>query len=412
MNSNSIFQNKLDVEGLGQVFTPDSVVNFMLSLRENQGLCLEPSAGDGAFIKLLDDPWMGIELDPRFSIQGVRNMDFFDFEPGDLNIRSIVGNPPYVKFADITEPTKSKLDLTMFDKRTNLYLFFIKRCIEILTTGGELIFIVPREFTKVTSAAKLNTWIHSVGNITHFVEMGDAKIFDGATPNVAIFRFVKGEISRETKYLNLGNRDLGILDEPETIKWEQRIFTVASGQIVFSGENYESRFSNYFFVKVGAVSGADAIFVNEEYGETDFVFSGTASTGKTRKMIFNNHIPYLDQFKELLISRRIKAFDESNWWTWGRGLYVSNEQRIYVNQRTRNSKPFFIHECKNYDGSVLAVFPKVRFRKMELVASILNEIDWHRLGFVIDGRLVFTQRSLENAPIPMATSRALKKLIE
>ena len=412
MNSNSVSQNILDVEVLGQVFTPDLVAKFMVSLRENKGLCLEPSSGAGAFLTQLDDPWLGIELDPRFARPGVLNIDFFDFDPGELPITTIIGNPPYVKFADISDSTKSKLDLTMFDKRTNLYLFFIKKCIDLLSSGGELIFIVPREFIKVTSGAKLNTWMHSLGNITHFVEMGDAQIFDGATPNVAIFRFVKGDFSRETQYLNLGNRDLSILKDPLSLTWETRLFTLANGQIVFSDEEHAARFSEYFYVKVGAVSGADSIFVNEEFGDTDFVFSGTERSGKTRKMIFNKHIPHLDQFKERLISRRIKAFDESNWWTWGRGLYVSSEKRIYVNQRTRNSKPFFIHNCKNFDGSVLAIFPKAPFANLEKVTLILNEIDWHKLGFVIDGRLVFTQRSLENAPIPEATAAALDKLIE
>ena len=31
---------------------------------------------------------------------------------------------------------------------------------------------------------------------------------------------------------------------------------------------------------------------------------------------------------------------------------------------------------------------------------MLNEVDWHELGFVCDGRFLFTQRSLEQTLLP------------
>jgi hypothetical protein len=44
-----------NIEQLGQVFTPPTVVNFMLDLCRNKGRALEPSAGDGAFFQLLQE---------------------------------------------------------------------------------------------------------------------------------------------------------------------------------------------------------------------------------------------------------------------------------------------------------------------------------------------------------------------
>jgi hypothetical protein len=60
--------------------------------------------------------------------------------------------------------------------------------------------------------------------------------------------------------------------------------------------------------------------------------------------------------RERLIARRIRPFDESNWWQWGRGYHQTDQPRVYVNNKTRRSQPFFVHPCKNYDGSVLAIF--------------------------------------------------------
>jgi adenine-specific DNA-methyltransferase len=49
-----------NIEQLGQVFTPPTVVNFMLDLCRNKGRALEPSAGDGAFFQLLKERQTGL----------------------------------------------------------------------------------------------------------------------------------------------------------------------------------------------------------------------------------------------------------------------------------------------------------------------------------------------------------------
>ena len=104
--------------------------------------------------------------------------------------------------------------------------------------------------------------------------------------------------------------------------------------------------------------------------------------------------------KERLLARRIRKYDETNWWQWGRGYYLSELPRVYVNCKTRRTAPFFVHECPNYDGSVLAIFPKNPTVDVHALAKSLNAVDWADLGFVCDGRFLFTQRSLEQSPLP------------
>lgn len=145
-----------DVINLGQVFTPPNVVAFMLDLCQNRGRILEPSSGDGAFFTTLTEQGrdcVGIELDPRVAPPGARVMDFFDY-PETERFDSIIGNPPYVRYQDIAASTKTKLKSPLFDKRSNLFLFFIEKCVRHLNPGGELVFIVPREFIKLTAAKK------------------------------------------------------------------------------------------------------------------------------------------------------------------------------------------------------------------------------------------------------------------
>jgi adenine-specific DNA-methyltransferase len=89
----------------------------------------------------------------------------------------------------------------------------------------------------------------------------------------------------------------------------------------------------------------------------EFVYSKTVETGETRRMLYGIKHPHLDKHKEELLARRVKTFDESNWWQWGRHFPI-NLKRIYVNGRTRKAEPFFLHDCNAFDGSVLALFPK------------------------------------------------------
>ncbi len=117
-------------------------------------------------------------------------------------------------------------------------------------------------------------------------------------------------------------------------------------------------------------------------------------------MIFNELHESLLAHKEKLISRGIRQFDETNWWQWGRLHHISDEKRIYVNAKTRHKKPFFVHECTNYDGSILALFPHDKKANLEVLTEKLNEVNWYELGFVCDGRFIFSQRSLENTLLP------------
>ncbi len=381
-----------NVAQLGQVFTPPKVVAFMLDLCQNRGRVLEPSAGDGAFFRPLlarQVDCVGIEFDPAVAAPGVLQQDFFDY-PLAEQFDTIIGNPPYVRFQDIAADTKKRLKSQFFDGRSNLFLFFIEKCVRHLRPGGELVFIVPRELIKLTAAKKLNAWLYEQGSITHFYETGDTRVFDEHTPNCAIFRFEKGRKDRQMA--------------------DGRRFVEAAGQLMFLRDNYGVRLADVFSVKVGAVSGADEIFTHPK-GNMEFVYSKTVDSGATRRMFYGIKHPHLQQHKAELLARRITTFDESNWWQWGRGFPINRHPRIYVNGRTRKAAPFFTHDCTCFDGSVLALFTHnqaISRRDLIQCTIMLNkEVNWQELGFVCDGRYLFTQRSLQNCLLPESFSRFL-----
>jgi len=375
-----------DIATLGQVFTPPEIVTRMLALRRNHGRVLDPACGDGAFSSRLPG-CVAIEIDPTHCPAGALNVDFFAYSEAE-KFATVIGNPPYVRARDILPDTALRFASGLLDGHANLYLHFIEKCVRHLAPGGELILITPRDFLKASGAGRLNTWLFDQGTITDFEDLGDAKIFAGAAPNCAIWRFEKGNASHR----------LG----------DGRRMALSGGQLMFTRGIYSLPLASVFSVKVGAVSGADDIFGNAEFANADFVCSKTAQSGATRRMIYLDRegpIAWLEQFKERLLARRVTRFDESNWWKWGRRHHVSDDPRIYVNGRTRNLRPFFLHPCRNYDGAVLALFPhraKLKAAELERLAQMLNDVDWSELGFVCDGRFLFSQRSLEQTLLPEA----------
>jgi adenine-specific DNA-methyltransferase len=390
-----------DVTMLGQVFTPPPVVKAMLGLRHNAGRALEPACGDGVFLAHLRSA-VGIEIDPSYCPEGALNEDFFAY-PEREKFATVIGNPPYVRFQDIPTTTRGLLKSELLDGRSNLYLFFIEKAVRHLQPGGELIFITPRDFLKATGAVGLNRWLFERGSITHALELGDARVFHGALPNCMIWRYELGNLSRNAACAEARTGDdiAAVLAAPP---WQYRRFAEFGGHLMFVRGDYPLRFADVAYVKVGAVSGADELFLSEDYGNRDFVCSATERTGQTRRMLWvgpeDPPPAVLLPHRERLLARRVRPFDETNWWQWGRGYHLSERPRIYVNGKTRTARPFFLHACPHYDGAVLAIFPRRPDVDMAAFRDALNDVDWADLGFVCDGRHLFTQRSLEQTPLP------------
>lgn len=375
------------IKNLGQVYTPLDIVEKMYKLSNNVGSILEPASGDGIFTNYIKQNSnrniVSVEIDPDNINDDNIIMDFFDLNENE-KFDTIIGNPPYVSFRNINEDTLNKIkskEYLNFDSRTNLYIFFIRKCIEHLNDDGEIIFITPRDFIKATSSINLNNYLFENGTITHWYEYGDVYFFKEVKPNVSIWRFEKNNFARNT------NTNDGL-----------KKFTLIDGQISFMSDKTNVKFSDLFFVKVGAVSGMNEIFENDK-GNLDFVCSYTKRTGKLKKMFYNIKHDDLIEYKDKLLNRKIKKFNENNWWFWGRNFYESSKERIYVNCKTRDKEPFFMNDCKNYDGSILAIFPKKEI-DINKAVNMLNSVDWNELGFKVGERIVFNQKSLENTYLP------------
>ena len=91
--------------------------------------------------------------------------------------KTIIGNPPYVR-----------------TKKGNLYIDFTEKCYNLLEDNGELIFIVPSDFLKLTSASKLLNVMMTNGTFTHIFHPHNEKMFENASIDVIVFRYCKNSL--------------------------------------------------------------------------------------------------------------------------------------------------------------------------------------------------------------------------
>ena len=374
---------------LGQYFTThpelqSKVFNFILN---NPSNILEPSMGRGDLIasittknpKITFDMY---EIDTNIEILDTIQQDdivYGDFMTQTISkkYKTIVGNPPYVR-----------------TKKGNLYIDFTEKCFNLLENNGELIFIVPSDFLKLTSASKLLNTMMEHGTFTHIFHPNNEKMFDNASIDIIIFRYCKNKLL------------------PKSVSYndKQLYITNKNGLITFNQEEHKSdkTFKDYFDIYVGLVSGKEEIYKNKQLGNIE-VLNGE---NKLDKYIYIDKYPtentqindFLLQHKKQLIDRKIRKFNEENWFEWGAPRNISTMNKhlgkdcIYIYNLTRNSKVAFKGNVSYFGGSLLILIPKQPC-DLENVLAYLNS-NTFKDNFMFSGRFKIGHRQISNSHIP------------
>jgi adenine-specific DNA-methyltransferase len=361
-------------KNLGQYFTVSKELQTYVFDRVKHKLSplLEPSFGQGhllgPFLELDPNYQMTCcELDEtvkpivKFTSQRIIFGDFLK-QNFETKFKTIIGNPPYVK-----------------QSTGNLYLKFIDRCFDLLTDDGELIFIVPSDFIKLTSAAPIITRMASSGSFTDFLFPHDEKLFEGASIDVVVFRYQKGfQTSRAL------------------VNGVERQCNVHDGIIDF-GDSSGKSVDDLFDVYVGLVSGKDAVF-KVPFGNLPVLID----KDRVEKFAYGKASPeitaHLETHKEDLMARKIRRFSEENWFEWGAPRNITHMERlmgrpcIYVRNLTRSSEPAFLGEVQYFGGALLCMIPK-KSVDLQKVVEFLNKNET-RQDYTYAGRFKMGQRQL------------------
>jgi len=219
-------------KSLGQNFTPQIIVDFMISLSRTSkdAKILEPSAGEGIFIKRLRENEFtnieGYEIDPNLC-KGNENIINKDFLTSTQipNYDLVIGNPPYVRWKHMPKELQTFLSESAFWKTrinalSDLLQTFIFKSIDLLKEGGELIFITPYFWLQSLHASRLREFLSINGYIDTLIHFGEHKLFNDAASNFIIFRYVKTKDNKdkEIKFVELTDKKSDLIKNIEKIK--------------------------------------------------------------------------------------------------------------------------------------------------------------------------------------------------
>ena len=374
---------------LGQYFTTNNdlkekVFEFILNSPNN---ILEPSIGQGDLIQHITDKIPNIifdmyEIDTLIKFLDKIQKDkiiYGDFMKQKIKktYKTIVGNPPYVK-----------------TKKGNLYIDFTEKCYKLLDDNGELIFIVPSDFLKLTSSSKLLNKMMENGTFTHIYHPHNEKLFEGASIDVIIFRYCKNKLLEKKIMYN---------DKLQYI-------TNSDGLITFTNEENTNKvmFKDYFDIYVGIVSGKEEVYKNEELGNIE-VLNGE---NKVEKYIYIEEFPsnndkinkHLLNYKKDLIERQIRKFNKDNWFEFGatRNMTTINanlgKDCIYIYNLTRKSNVAFLGKVSYFGGNLIILIPKKSIDLNNMISFINSDI--FKSNFMFSGRFKIGHRIISNSFIP------------
>lgn len=374
---------------LGQYFTThnelkEKVFEFILNSPSN---ILEPSIGQGDLVTFIMNKIPSITFDMYeidTSIELIEtlqkeNVIYGDFMQQKITKKytTIVGNPPYVR-----------------TKKGNLYIDFIEKCCNLLDDGGELIFIVPSDFLKLTSSSKLLDNMMKNGTFTHIFHPHNEKMFENASIDVIVFRYCKNSSIEKTVIYN--DKLLYI--------------TNSNGLITFAEEMNENniKFQDYFDVYVGLVTGKEEVYKNEELGNIE-VLNGE---DKLDKYIYIENYPcnnqeinkHLLHHKKELMERGIRKFNENNWFEWGAPRNISSinanlgKDCIYIYNLTRKATVAFVGKVNCFGGGLIMLKPKKTYNLNKIVTYINS--DKFKDNFMFSGRFKIGHRQICNSYIP------------
>lgn len=375
---------------IGQYFTTHielkkKVFDFILNSPSN---ILEPSIGQGDLITFITERVPSItfdmyEIDTRIEMLDrieKNKIIYGDFmqQPIAKKYKTIVGNPPYVR-----------------TKKGNLYIDFTEKCYHLLDENGELIFIVPSDFLKLTSASNLLNEMMTNGTFTHIFHPHNENMFENASIDVIVFRYCKSKtIEKKVLYND-----------------KLRYITNGNGLITFGDEETEEqqvRFQDYFDVYVGLVTGKEDVYKNSELGNMN-VLNGE---NKVEKYIYIETYPcenekinrHLLNHRTDLIERGIRKFNEKNWFEWGAPRNISTiranleKECIYIYNLTRNPHVAFIGKVQYFGGGLLLLIPKKKCNLTKIVSYING--GRFKENFMFSGRFKIGHRQICNSCIP------------
>lgn len=312
----------------GAFFTPTYVVDFIIkeTSPKNNDKCLDPSCGCGAFlIGLVEYYQKTFKKSVKETIkENIYGSDILNYnvkrskiilslfgllnneiiEESNFNIYNqdslkadwknkfeiIVGNPPYVKFQDLSDDNRLYLidNWKSIENGTfNLYFAFFELGYKLLTKNGKLGYITPNNYFTSLSALSLRLYFLQNKCVTRIVDFRHKKVFDAQTytaitfankkaNNSILFDKIKDEQSC-SDFLISANGSPNYLENLDVSKW--RLLKTNEQENIKIIERIGTPIKQLFNIAVGIATLKDEVFFVDSANEKNGFLTKTTENG-------------------------------------------------------------------------------------------------------------------------------------
>ena len=342
-----------------------------------------------------------------------------------------VGNPPYINVENLESEMRTYL-LSNYETcagRTDIYIAFLEKSLEMLTQHGSLCFILSSAFAAQQYGTKMRQRIVQHHTIRELIDATAYRIFENAVVFNVILHVGKGKTGGLTRVrLPKGNDDFDNLTGTEFLI-DQSFFSTlkdcrfdSNPNLIHSVQLKEKiwsssvRFDQICFVGYGARLNHRSAKI----GKSNYIYSAPISGGKpfcegknierywfsqegwldyTPSEHYNPMFPELFENEKLMMIRVVKdqarfAYDSKGFWN---SHTVINCVRLDL--LTDASHPSAVRALRNADLRLVK-----RFDYKFLLAVLNSKLtNWYFVNFLGDG-LNFYPNAAKQLPIPDISS--------
>ena len=296
----------------GGFYTPEPIARFILKWGLNGGSnydILEPSCGDGVFIKCLKannyKHVVAIEKDSTEARKAssiklpnttILNDDFHTYcNSTEERFNLVVGNPPYIRYQYFEKKQQFEADVIFYkaglkySKLTNAWVSFIVGSSLLLKEMGKIGFVIPAEILQVSYAKQLRYFLAHFYNKINIISFKNL-VFPGIQQEVLLLLCEKDNSSKH----HIEHLEVNDIDDLEKLnvtklrspkkkidfksnKWT--FYFLEQNEIDFLEkilkQNQIKRIEDFAKVEVGITTGSNSFFtvpINKvlEYNLEDF----------------------------------------------------------------------------------------------------------------------------------------------